>query len=125
MPATIVLVSPRMNQWRAFADSLAKSLPLEIATVRTGAEALTAATEKKPLAMVIDASLEDMSGETLARRLLGINAMIHTALVSDLPSEAFHEQMEGLGIVMQLPAHLTTDQAGLLAQCLLRLTATP
>jgi hypothetical protein len=52
-----------------------------------------------------------MPGLDLVRRLLPINALINTAVISDLPPETFHEASEGLGIMAQLPPNPTTSNA--------------
>jgi two-component SAPR family response regulator len=64
-----------------------------------------------PLAAVIDEILPDMPGLDLVRRLLPINAMINTVMISALPSEAFHDASEGLGIMAQLPPQPTPEDA--------------
>lgn len=99
----IVLVSPRADTWDDFAAALGHQGQAEVMAAHTGAEALSAAREKGPAAMVIDQDLGDMSGIELARDVILINAMIHLALVSDRPEAIFHEATEGLGILMQLP----------------------
>ena len=32
-----------------------------------------------------------------------VNALVHTAVVTDMAEEAFHDAMEGLGILASLP----------------------
>ena len=99
----IVLVSSRADTWDDFAATLSHQGQAEVMAARTSAEALSAAREKGPVAMVIDEDLGDMSGIELARAVILINAMIQLALVSDQPEAVFHEATEGLGILMQLP----------------------
>ena len=53
--------------------------------------------------VVADETLDDMTGEALARKLVAANPLINCALVSALAPKAFHEATEGLGILMQLP----------------------
>jgi hypothetical protein len=50
---------------------------------------------------------------------LKIDAMIHTALVSDQPEEIFHDQTEGLGILMQLSPKPDRQEARRLSERLL------
>jgi hypothetical protein len=64
-----------------------------------------------PIGVVIDENLPDMPGLDLVRRLLRINAMINTVVVSALPPDAFHEAGEGLGIMAQLPPQPTWEDA--------------
>lgn len=103
MSSIVVLASPHVDQWNEFARALHNALGLEVMKTHTGAEALDAVRGKKVIAMVVDASMEDITGVVLVREVIKINAMIHIAMVSDQPEADFHEETEGLGILMQLP----------------------
>lgn len=115
---TIILASSRVDQWQAFSDALQAATQADIVKVRSGAEALQAAQTFNPLAVVVDAELDDLAGVELVRQLLSINAMINTALASDKPEEIFHEETEGLGILMQLSPLPTPAEAGRFAESL-------
>ena len=54
--------------------------------------------------VVTDEYLSDMTGIQLIRELIEINPMINCAAISTLPADEYHEQSEGLGLIMQLPA---------------------
>lgn len=60
------------------------------------------------------AVLDPPSGE-LARSwvtaLMMIDAGMHTAVVTDMPAEVFHDEMEGLGILTSLPLKPTSQDA--------------
>ena len=115
---TIAVVSPKVETWDAFISALAPRGFKHVLTVCSGAEALKAAAEQHPAAMVIDQDLGDMSGIDLVPRLLEINAMINVALVSDLPEETFHEVTEGLGILMKLPSHPGVQDVAEFCECI-------
>ena len=119
---TILLASPRVDRWKAFSDALRDDTQANIVEVRTGAEALEAAQTLKPLAVAADTEMGDLSGAELVRRLIGINAMISTALASDQQEEIFHEETEGLGILMKLSPLPTPAEAGRFAECLRQVT---
>ena len=123
MSSIIVLASPRVDQWYEFADTLHAALGLEIAKIHTGAETLDAVRGKKVMAIVVDASLEDITGVALVKEVLQINAMIHIAMASGQPEEDFHEETEGLGLLMQLPPTPDAAAADRLADSLRRLGA--
>lgn len=53
--------------------------------------------------ILADEILADMTGLELIERLITVNPMINSAVVSSLPKDVFHEASEGLGILMQLP----------------------
>jgi DNA-binding response OmpR family regulator len=91
-----------VEKWNDFAAELARRCGTDVIEVHSDTEAVDAAREKKPVIMIIDQHLGDTPGIELVPRLLRINAMIHTALVSDQPEEIFHDQTEGLGILMKL-----------------------
>lgn len=99
---SIVIVSPELDKWDAFAAELGNQCQMDVTQARSGSEAIAAAQEKKPIAMVVDQDLGDMAGIDLVPQLLQINALINVALVSDQSEEAFHESTEGLGILMKL-----------------------
>lgn len=69
----------------------------------TGAAALGAVSGEAPALCVIDETLPDMDGFTLVARIMQKNALIHTAVISALSDEDFHEAGEGLGILKRLP----------------------
>ncbi len=121
---TIILASPHVDHWNAFADALESDGRFRTHRIQSGGEAVEAAKEKNPLAIVIDQDLDDMSAIELVAKLLTINAMINVAMVSDQPVEDFHEATEGLGILMQLAPFPTAAEAGRLAECLSQLTGT-
>jgi CheY-like chemotaxis protein len=115
---TIILASPQVGQWQAFSDALATGTQADIITVRSAADAIEAAQKLHPQLVVIDAELNDLSAAELIRRLLGIDAMINTAVASAAAEAVFHEETEGLGILMKLSSLPTSADAGHLVECL-------
>jgi CheY-like chemotaxis protein len=115
---TIILASPRVDRWQAFSEALAAGIQSDIITVRTGADAIEAAQMLRPQIVVIDAELGDLTAVELIRRLLGIDAMINTAVASAEAEDIFHEETEGLGILMKLSPLPTSAEAGRLVECL-------
>jgi CheY-like chemotaxis protein len=93
------------------------SLEIHVAWADSGAAALSDVMKHPPLGVIVDETLPDMPGLELVRRLLPINAMINTAVISGLPDATFHETSERLGILAQLSPIPTESQAReLLAQ---------
>lgn len=119
---TIVLASPRVDQWQAFSDTLASAIQADIVTVRTAADAIEAAQKLHPQLVVIDAELGDLTAAELIRRLLSIDAMINTAVASGEAEAIFHEETEGLGILMKLSLLPTSAEAGYLSESLRQVT---
>lgn len=53
--------------------------------------------------VIIAESLQGISGLAMAAELVVKNPLVNIALVSPLDGDTFHEESEGLGILMQLP----------------------
>lgn len=99
----ILMVSPQVGKWGAFTAELSTRSRMNVVEARSGAEAIAVVREKKTVAVAIDQHLGDMAGIDLVLKLLEINALINVALVSEQSEAAFHEETEGLGILMKLP----------------------
>jgi len=111
----IVLATPRPETWQAFAAALCSDPEVHFTRVVSGAAALEAARASAPHLVIIDSDLPDTRPLDLVRKLLTLNAMVNTAVVSSLPEEEFHEASEGLGVLGRLPvAPDKIDAAGLL-----------
>lgn len=107
----IVIVSPRPDLWRHFAETLGHPSGIQIEMVKSGAAAIEVAQKRNPLAMILDRDIPDISRTNLVRQVLFINAMIHIAWVSAMPEDEFHQVTEGLGILMKLSPTPDSDQA--------------
>jgi len=99
----LLLVASARESLADLASTLEEEGGVETRWARTGTEALALAAGDPWDLLVSEEKLEDMDGLELIRRLLRVNAMINTALVSRLPEEEFHELSEGLGILSSLP----------------------
>jgi len=111
MSYRILVVTSDPNRLAAFANSLKASEEVHVAWADSGAAALSDIRQQPPLGVIVDENLADMPGLEFVRRLLPINAMIDTAVISGLPEATFHETSEGLGILAQLPPIPTESQA--------------
>jgi DNA-binding response OmpR family regulator len=99
----ILIITPDRSHLAEFARRIAENQDLQVAWAPDGQAAVADVMRYPPLAAVIDEILPDMPGLDLVRRLIQINALILTAVVSELAPDAFHEAAEGLGIMAQLP----------------------
>jgi DNA-binding NarL/FixJ family response regulator len=108
----IVLASARPEAMQAFAEALSSNPQVNLQLVISGAEALEAARLNAPHLVIIDTDLPDTAPLDLVQKLLIINAMVNTAVVSPLSDEEFHEASEGLGILGRLPDAPGTSDAG-------------
>ena len=101
----------------AFAAALSSNPDVNLHRVISGAEALEAARTTAPHLVIIDADLPDTAPLDLVQKLLMVNAMVNTAVVSPLSDEEFHEASEGLGILGRLADEPgESDAAGLLTK---------
>jgi len=98
----ILLISSRAEELAAFAAELAAG-GASVSVVPSGAAALSAVASAVPTLCVVDEELPDMKSFALVARLMQANALMHTAVVSGLSDEEFHEAGEGLGILRRLP----------------------
>jgi CheY-like chemotaxis protein len=80
----------------------------------SGAEAIARAGETSLDLAVIADDLADMTAFTLAARLMTIDAMINTAVLTDMDEKEFHDAGEGLGILARLPSTPGSNDARML-----------
>ena len=99
----IVLATARPQAMQAFAAALSSNPEVHLQPVGTGAEALEAARTSAPHLVIIDTGLADHEPLELVQKLLMVNAMVNTVVVSPLSEEEFHEASEGLGVLGRLP----------------------
>jgi DNA-binding NarL/FixJ family response regulator len=99
----VVLATNRPKALQAFAEALSSDPEVQLESVVSGAEALEAVRTSAPHLVVIDPNLPDIAPLELVQKLLMVNAMVNTAVVSPLSEEEFHQASEGLGILGRLP----------------------
>lgn len=108
----LVLATARPEAMQAFAAALTTDPAVSLHSVNSGAEALEVARTTAPHLVIIDAELPDMAPLDLVQKLLIVNAMVNTVVVSPLSDEEFHEASEGLGILGRLPNDPGKHDAG-------------
>ena len=108
----IVLATARSQGMQPFAAALASNPEVNLHEVISGAEALEATRTTAPHLMIIDADLPDTAPLDLVQKLLMVNAMVNTAVVSPLSDAEFHEASEGLGVLGRLPHDPGRSDAG-------------
>jgi DNA-binding response OmpR family regulator len=99
----IVLVTPRPEALEKFAAALSAHAGVRLEQVTSGSGALAAVSLAAPHLVIIDAKLPDMEPLELVQKLLTVNALVNTAVVSPLAEAEFHEASEGLGVLSHLP----------------------
>jgi DNA-binding response OmpR family regulator len=117
----ILLATPQRDLFKVLQNELASRQPADFSHAADGHSALEAVRKTAVNLVIVDEDLGDMSGVDLVRRLLGVNALINTVLVSSDAREDFHELTEGLGVLMPLPKSCGAAEADRLIEALRRL----
>ena len=117
----ILLASTQPDRFEALQEGLSACHPFTFSWVSGGHAALERLRNTAVDLVIIDEELEDMAGVDMVRRLLEVDAMINTVLVSTALHDDFHERTEGLGILMPLPPVCGRVEALQLTQLLNRL----
>lgn len=113
----IILATARPDSLPAFIEVLSSDPEVRLTQVFSGHAALAAAGAGTPHLIIVDSLLPDSAPTGLVRQLIVVNAMINSAVISPLSEAAFHEEMEGLGILARLPMHPEAgDAVNLLAK---------
>jgi len=99
----LLLVTPHKNSLLELASAMGKYDDVELTWTDSGQKALNMLSETSVDLAVTDEELGDMTGLEFAEKLLRINPMINSAVLSSLPSDEFHEASEGFGVFAQLP----------------------
>ncbi len=99
----ILLATTRPEAMRSFTDALLSDSEVHLAYAAAGSEALNGVSASPPHLVIVDSGLPDTEPLELISRLLRVNAMVNTAVVSSLSEAEFHEASEGLGVLGRLP----------------------
>lgn len=102
MPS-VLIATDKGDSLQELAHALSNAKNVAIIWAHDGEEALEKATAESPDLVIVDEYLGQVSSLQWIRRLMGVNAFIHTAAISSQPHDVFHEASEGLGIMAHLP----------------------
>ena len=120
-PMNILVVSGRSDLWQTLRPQFERRGASMLAVPALD-DALSAMQKEQPVLVVLDL---DMNRDELRRavfQVLSVSAMIHTATVSSMSPEDFHDAMEGLGMLTSLPTTPTTDDIDALMDALAKVT---
>jgi DNA-binding NarL/FixJ family response regulator len=107
----VLLSAARPQDLAGLAAGLEKDGRALVAWAQDEPETMTLAQELAPQLVVIDGRGREKQALALVSRLLLVNAMINTAVVTAMDEEEFHETGEGLGILMPLPPTVGEEAA--------------
>ena len=99
----IMLVTGRPQAMSPFIEALRSDAEVHLECFTSGADVLNAARTASAQLVVVDSLLPDEEPLGLVSKLIRVNAMVNTAVVSPLTEEEFHQASEGLGVLGRLP----------------------
>lgn len=121
MGCSILVQTSRPGDFAAFTGELERR-GCAVTTVTTPEDCLDGVRRQAPTLAVIDAG-STQAAKTAVMDIMRANALVYTAVVTDLPEEVFHDTMEGLGILAPLPVAPSAAEADRLLRLLAELSA--
>lgn len=98
----IVCATTRAARWEALRPAFAAG-GAELRLLPSSETALACVRDTPPDLLIVDLGLDAAALRVVIMDVLRINAVVHTAAVTDMTADAFHDRMEGLGMLMGLP----------------------
>ncbi|MCK5542507.1 MAG: response regulator [Desulfobacterales bacterium] len=98
----ILIATPDKDSLLEFSTGLQKS-DVEITWVMKCEDVLLQIENNKFDLLFVDEMLSDMKGIECLNKVVFENPFLNTAAISNLSSKDFHEETEGLGVLMQIP----------------------
>lgn len=102
MAADILLITSRPDAWNACLPVFGRR-GYAVRRAADAAEGLEIVRAAAPRLAVLDLDLDPAALRQAVIDILMVNAAVHTAAVTPLSDEEFHDAMEGLGMLMPLP----------------------
>ncbi|BCS89069.1 hypothetical protein [Pseudodesulfovibrio sediminis] len=118
---SILVASTRADALAEFTNSLAATTGQDVEIRTTGEAIIDSIKATPPSLVVVDEGLNGFAPLALVLEIVKISAMTHTAVVTDMDGEEFHEKSEGLGVLMPLPVNPGKADAEKLAEALGRM----
>lgn len=109
MKRSILLQTGRPAVFAPFVEELERQ-GCTVTTVTDAAVCTTCVQRQAPHLVVVDAPTQEQARQDVIS-IMRVNALVHTAVVTDMSEEAFHDAMEGLGILAPLSPAPGADDA--------------
>ena len=103
-----IVATNRKERFASFQQGAEQDGTLTLSYASTGLSALELVRSKKPEMLIVDAELPDFKPLELVSEMLKVWAFTQAAVVDSMDEHEFHEESEGLGVLMQLddpPSH--------------------
>lgn len=104
----IVLASREMDRFSGMVETFQKHA-VNVDPAPSGASALSMIKDGSHNLLIADEHLPDMTGRALIEKTIVQNPLINCVAVSTLSHEDFHEDYEGMGVLMQFPPTPTAE----------------
>lgn len=121
MKRSILLQTGRPHAFAAFVLELEQQ-GCAVVTVADAAACQESVRRQAPHLAVIDAPSQEQARQDVIG-IMRVNALVHTAVVTDMAEDVFHDVMEGLGILASLPPEPGAEDARRLVRLLTELNA--
>lgn len=106
---------------RDILDDFAQGLGADVEWIDNPSDILSRAASASWQLVVVDATRPGLSYKSFLVDLLAKNAMLNSAVITDLDEEAFHEDSEGLGVLCAVPVVPTREHGTVVAGTLKRI----
>ena len=121
MKRSILLQTGRPAVFAPFVEELERQ-GCAVTTVADPAACKDRVQGQAPHLVVVDAATQEQARQDVIG-IMRVNALVHTAVVTDMAEEVFHDAMEGLGILASLPPQPGPEDARRLVQLLAEIQA--
>ncbi|NQT21997.1 MAG: response regulator [Candidatus Omnitrophica bacterium] len=111
-----LLVNSKLSSFSEMNDYFNEKNDISIDAASSGEDAFKIINSKKIDLIIADNQLSDMSGIEFVKKCITINFMLNCVLTGTKSPEQFHEDTEGLGILMQIPPKPGKDDSEKLLQ---------
>lgn len=102
-PLRVVVASKLVARMADFQEGLAAGAEVEIFQADSGEGVLQLLAGHTIDLVAIDGEVVDMAGLGLAKEVARLHPFVSSVLVSEKSEADFHEETEGLGVLMRLP----------------------
>ena len=121
MKRSILLQTGRPADLATFVRELEQQA-CTVTTVADTAACQNCVRQQAPHLVIVDAASQEQARQDVIG-IMRINALVHTAVVTDMAEDVFHDIMEGLGILASLPPVPGPEDARRLVRLLTELGA--
>jgi two-component SAPR family response regulator len=108
---TILLAGAGKDALSELASGFKAFPEIKLSRVDSCKKAFQLISEKSVDLVIVDETIDDLSGIGFAEKLVSVSPMTHCSVVSPLSENDFQEATEGLGVLMQLPPRPDKNQA--------------